>query len=264
MPITAKKASYIYPSTSSPALDSIDLTVEAGEIVAMAGSSGSGKTTLAKLISGLVPPTSGEVVIDGLSTSSRGDELGIRKRVGLFFQNPDEQIVCQTVEREIAFTLENLGMESKLVRSKVNSALAQFDIDTLAGREPSALSGGERALVALASIIVAEPCYLILDEPTSLLDANGKDVFYSMLGSLVESGLGVVMLTQYADEALIADRLIVLRHGRKTYDGNTKSLLLDDEPEQYGFWKPAIRRAAEEIGVWEEVKASYVSGEHLF
>jgi len=254
MPISIQKASFNYPSARSPALDSVDLTVECGEIIALAGSSGSGKTTLAKLMCGLLFPTSGDVEVDGFRTCDDGSSLEVHSRVGLVFQNPDEQMVCQTVEREIAFTLENLGMERDHIREKVNNTLLSFDIVSLSKRQPSALSGGERSRVALASTVVVEPSYLVLDEPTSLLDAKGRELFYSMLKVLIERGLGVILLTQYADEALLAERLVVLNGGKKTYDGDSKTLLLDGEPEQHGFWRPKIRRAAEEIGVWKTVR----------
>jgi energy-coupling factor transport system ATP-binding protein len=145
-------------------------------------------------------------------------------------------------------------MEPEAVRRKVNKVLTAFDIESLVAREPSALSGGERAMVALASVVVAEPRYLVLDEPTSLLDAKGRRLFHSMLRILIERGLGVILLTQYADEALLSERLVVLEKGRKTYDGGSESLLLDGDPEAYGFWMPSMRRAAERLGVWHEVR----------
>ncbi|OPX32428.1 MAG: hypothetical protein B1H40_02580 [Candidatus Latescibacteria bacterium 4484_181] len=165
---------YRYKDVSLTALEDIDLEIEEGESVAIMGANGSGKTTLARCINGLLLPSSGEVTVDGLCTYRSEHIPAIRRRVGMVFQNPDNQIVATTVEREIAFGLENIGIPPARMRQRVTQALRRFELEQYRHHPPHRLSGGEKQRLAIASVLAMEPKYLILDEPTSLLDPRGR------------------------------------------------------------------------------------------
>ncbi|MCK5596494.1 MAG: ATP-binding cassette domain-containing protein, partial [Candidatus Eisenbacteria sp.] len=163
-----------YGSSATPALRGIDLTIEAGESVAVVGPSGSGKTSLLRLMNALVVPTGGRVTVGGLVTNDPSSVWDVRRLVGLIFQNPDNQLVSTTVERELAFGMENLGLASQTIRERVEEALVRFRLQDLRDRAPHRLSGGEKQRVAIAAVLAMRPACLLLDEPTSLLDAAGR------------------------------------------------------------------------------------------
>jgi energy-coupling factor transport system ATP-binding protein len=245
---------YRYPGTGvPPALRGVSFSVRPGEIVALMGANGSGKTTLVRCLNGLLTPESGDVTVDGLSVREPARIFEIRRKVGLVFQNPDDQIVSATVEREIAFGLENLGVPSETIVEKVGFALRQFHLEFARSHSPHLLSGGERQRLALASVWVMEPEYYVLDEPTSLLDPAGRSEIRRFLESRRrEQKAGFVFVTQYPDEALPCDRLILLGEGKVAYDG----------PPREGFSDEALCRRMK-IGVpasvelerfWEEVR----------
>ncbi len=233
---------YRYRNNSLNALDGIDLEIEEGESVAIMGANGSGKTTLAWCINGLLLPNSGKVMVDGLSTHRPERIPAIRRRVGMVFQNPDNQIVTTTVEREIAFGLENIGIPPIQMHQRINWALKHFDLEQYRYHPPHRLSGGEKQRLALASVLAMEPKYLILDEPTSLLDPKGKREVNRMLKQIQATGpvgcetthgagqvrcevahgadrVTVIHITQSPEEALEADRLIILSQGKIVLDG---------------------------------------------
>jgi energy-coupling factor transport system ATP-binding protein len=217
---------YRYPGSgaSGNALRGVSFRLEAGEWVGLVGANGSGKTTLLRCMNGLFPPASGRVNVDGFATTDDADALfEIRRRAGMVFQNPDNQIVAVTVEREIAFGLENLGLSSAAMHQKVREALALFELEPYSGESPYRLSGGEKQRLALASVWAMEPRYLILDEPTSLLDPAGKADFLGMVRKLVrKKNVGVVLATQYPEETVTCDRLLVLDKGKVKYDDEPK------------------------------------------
>jgi len=211
-----------YPSDGRrEALSRINLRITEGESLSIMGNNGSGKTTLARCLNGLYKPTSGKVVVDGMDTADPSTEIEIRRRVGLVFQNPDNQIVSTTVEREIAFGLENLGMEPERMHREVEDLLRRFGLEKYRNRPPHLLSGGEKQLLALASVLAMRPKYLILDEPTSLLDPKGRRKILSFLSDL--QGVTPILITQFPEEALLTSRLIILEGGR---------ILYDDRPER--------------------------------
>lgn len=218
---------YQYPGNAESgfALRGVSFSLEAGEWVGFMGANGSGKTTFVRCLNGLIKPVSGRVLVDGLSTNDPHALYEIRKRIGMVFQNPDNQIVATSVEREIAFGLENLGMPVNEMRKKVKAALTQFSLEQYRQVSPNVLSGGERQRLALASIWVMEPCYLILDEPTSLLDPAGKSDFLKRIRRMVkQQRAGILLVTQYAEEALECDRLVVLDEGKIRYDADPASV----------------------------------------
>ena len=221
---------YTYPDNSFPALKGISFSVNAGERVAVMGANGSGKTTLIRCINGLIRPDSGSISVDGLSLDNPDHLYEIRRRVGMVFQNPDNQIVATTIERELAFGLENLGIPQQEIRSKIESALKRFRLDQYRNHPPHLLSGGERQKLALASIWVMEPQYLILDEPTSLLDPRSRMKIFDLLDAEMDGrNLGIVLVTQIPEESFKCDRLVVLENGNVLYDDHPAKVFLNTE-----------------------------------
>lgn len=250
--IKFRKVSYEYgldDKRSILALDNIDLTLEKGESVAIIGSNGSGKTTLARLLNALLLPTSGNVVVDGLDTSDKNSQKMIRLKVGMVFQNPDNQLISTSVEREIAFGLENLTLPYEEMERRVKWALGFFDLNKYKNHPPHKLSGGEKQRVALASVLSMQPEYLVLDEPTSLLDAKGKKEVMSLIeGFSEEKNVTVLHITQFPEEAIIADRVLVLHKGRVALDGHPKDIFKQkDKLKEIGLNVPLAIEVASEL-----------------
>ncbi|HNS72132.1 MAG TPA: ATP-binding cassette domain-containing protein [bacterium] len=201
--------------TPLPVLNGVSLRIEPGEAVAVMGANGSGKSTLAKCCNGLFLPGSGRVVVDGLDTADEKSLPAIRRRVGMIFQNPDNQIVSTTVEREIAFGLENLGLPYEEMHARVDEMLRRFDLHPFRLKSPHYLSGGEKQRLALAAVLAMRPRYIILDEPTSLLDPqHRRQIIDLLLGLHREREIAWILVTQFPEEALLAERLIILEQGR--------------------------------------------------
>lgn len=204
-------------------LQDVSFQLERGESVALMGANGSGKTTLVRCLNGLFLPSKGEIQVDGLSVQNPHARYEIRRKVGMVFQNPDDQIVATTVEREIAFGLENLGVSREEMVERVESALKRFHLESYRFHPPHLLSGGERQRLALASIWVLEPQYFILDEPTSLLDpCTREEMLLFMEKEIRERNTGFLLVTQYPEEALQCDRLLLLDSGKIVFDGPPK------------------------------------------
>lgn len=206
------------------ALDNIDLKFNEGEFVAIIGPNGSGKTTLARLLNALLLPSKGKVFVDGLDTVNKEDQKRIRLLVGMVFQNPDNQFISTTVEREIAFGLENLALSHQEIKQRVGWALSTFNLEKLKRHSPHKLSGGEKQKVALASVLAMRPKYLVLDEPTSLLDPKGREEFNILVNNLFEKSLlkkklTIFHITQFPEEAMSAQRILVLDQGKIFLDG---------------------------------------------
>jgi energy-coupling factor transport system ATP-binding protein len=218
--ISVQHVTYRYPESNQDSLSSISLELDRGQLVALMGANGSGKTTLIRCMNGLLKPCIGTVTVDGLDLLDSRNLFEIRRRVGMVFQNPDNQIVAATVEREIAFGLENLEYPAELMHRKVDEFLRQFHLESYRHTAPHLLSGGERQRLALAAICVMAPDYLILDEPTSLLDPQGKFEVLQTIQNLRSEGSGVLFITQYAEEAMACDRVIVLKSGTVVFNDN--------------------------------------------
>jgi energy-coupling factor transport system ATP-binding protein len=217
--IEIRDLEFSYPGSMKPVLDSVSFTLHPGERAALMGANGSGKTTLIRCLNGILDPASGSVTVDGLSALTGSDTLfEIRRRVGLVFQNPDDQMVATSVEREIAFGLENLGLPRDEMIARIDSVLDRFGLSAERHTPPHRLSGGQRQRLALASVVAMQPSYLVLDEPTSLLDPRAQAAFHDLLRAAL-SDAGVLFVTQYPEEALLFDRLIVLDGGRIRWDG---------------------------------------------
>ena len=212
------------------ALENVDLQLKEGESVAIIGSNGSGKTTLAKLLSALILPESGKVKVDDLDTQDQNSQRLIRQRVGMVFQNPDNQLVSTSVEREIAFGLENLALPYDEMKERVEWALEYFHLERYKNHPPHKLSGGEKQRVALASVLAMQPEYLVLDEPTSLLDPQGKREILNSIPKLIrEKHVTVIHITQFPEETVSADRVLVMHQGKILLDGPPIQVLTQKE-----------------------------------
>jgi energy-coupling factor transport system ATP-binding protein len=212
------------------ALEDVSLQLKEGESVAIIGSNGSGKTTLAKLLSALILPKSGEVKVDALDTKDQNSQRLIRQKVGMVFQNPDNQLVSTSVEREIAFGLENLALPYDEMKERVGWALEYFHLERYKNHPPHKLSGGEKQRVALASVLSMQPKYLILDEPTSLLDPQGKREILNSIPKLIqEKHVTVIHITQFPEETVSADRVLVMHQGKILLDGPPIQVLTQKE-----------------------------------
>ncbi len=218
--IEVSNLKFSYPSTVSLALDDINLQIKNGETVSIMGANGSGKTTLSRCLNGLLLPTEGDVLVDDLNTRNEAENLKIRALVGMVFQNPDNQIVSTTVEREIAFGLENLGVPTLQMRQHVEEILRQFDLEKYRRQSPHYLSGGEKQLLALAAIFAMAPRYIIFDEPTSLLDPYSREKILNAIFDLqLKEKITPILITQFAEETLRTQRLIILDSGKIVLDG---------------------------------------------
>ena len=201
-------------------LDGVDLEIRQGSFVAVLGHNGSGKSTLAKHLNAVLLPTGGKVYVLGMDTVDERHLLDIRRTVGMVFQNPDNQIVANVVEEDVAFGPENLGVPTAEIRRRVDDALAAVGMAEFAQHAPHLLSGGQKQRVAIAGVIAMEPACIVLDEATAMLDPAGRREVLSAIRTLNrERGITVVLITHHMDEALDADRLIVMNDGRLTMDG---------------------------------------------
>ena len=201
------------------ALKDISLEINKGEMLAIVGHNGSGKSTLAKHLNALLLPTGGRVEVDGMDTAVEANTLNIRKKVGMVFQNPDNQIVTTIVEEDVAFGPENLGVHPEEIRRRVNEALKAVGMEAYARSAPHMLSG------AIAGMLAMEPEVLVLDEATAMLDPQGRREVLDIVGRLNrERGMTVVMITQYMEEALAADRVIVMAEGRLIAQGTPREV----------------------------------------
>jgi len=208
----------------------IDLDIEKGSFTVIAGRNGSGKSTLAKLLNGLNRPTAGKITVFGMDTGDDEMEFEIRKKVGLVFQNPDNQLVANTVEEDVAFGPENLGLEPAESRRRVNNALEAVGMLEFIEEAPHNLSGGQKQRVAIAGILAMEPECIVLDEPTSMLDPRGrKEVMDALLSLNKDKGITIILITHFMDEAALADRLIVMNEGKIVADGSPKEVFSDPE-----------------------------------
>lgn len=223
-------ASYIYSSASDTAADvraveGVTATFERGSFTAVLGRNGSGKSTFAKLLNALLLPTRGVVYVDSVSTVQEEFIWRIRKTVGMIFQNPDNQIVGTTVEEDVAFGLENLGVEPQEIRRRVDGVLASIGMSEFTESQPHHLSGGQKQKVAIAGILAMKPECIVLDEATSMLDPAGRREVMEVMKRLNrEENITVIHITHHMDEACFADRIIVLDEGQIVMQGTPKEI----------------------------------------
>lgn len=218
---------YRYPGTEVPALSGVSLTLDPGSWTVIVGANGSGKSTLARLADGLLHPSAGRIFVDEIDTTDDDRAWDVRSLVGLVLQNPDNQIVGTVVEEDVAFGPENLGVPREELRSRVDAAIAAVGLTGLERREPHLLSEGQKQRLAIAGALAMNPDYLVLDEPTAMLDLEGRSDVLAVLGRLRAAGTGIVHITHDLAEATRAGRVIALKAGRVAFDGTADQLLED-------------------------------------
>ena len=233
--IETKDLTFAYPAEegkrSEPALRGVSLGIEKGSFVVVLGHNGSGKSTLAKHMNAVLLPSGGAVYVEGMDTRDQTVLLEIRRRVGMVFQNPDNQIVANVVEEDVAFAPENLGVASEEIRRRVDDALAAVDMTAFMTHAPHLLSGGQKQRIAIAGVIAMEPECIVLDEATAMLDPIGRQEVLSAVHKLNrEKGITVVLITHHMNEAEEADRVIVMDDGRIALDGTPKEVFTQVEP----------------------------------
>ena len=211
-------------------LDGVDLDIQEGTFVAVLGHNGSGKSTLAKHMNAILLPSGGKVYVDGMDTADEARLLDVRRTVGMVFQNPDNQIVANVVEEDVAFAPENLGVPPEEIRRRVDDALKAVGMYEFREHAPHLLSGGQKQRIAIAGVIAMQPRCIVLDEPTAMLDPIGRaDVVRTIKQLNRERGVTVVLITHHMDEAAQADRLVVMAKGKVVADGSPKEVFSDVE-----------------------------------
>jgi len=228
--IEFKNVSFSYLSPERiDVLKNVNLKIDKGEFVSIIGRNGSGKSTLARLISVLLLPSEGEVFVDGMNTREEENLYKIRRKVGMVFQNPDNQIVSQIVEEDVAFGLENLNFPPDKIREKVDEVLKEVGLYEFKNFPPHFLSGGQKQKLAIAGVLVMEPEYLVLDEPTSLLDPRGRRDVINLILKLHKKGITIVLITHRMEEASMSQRVIVLNDGRIEMEGSPQDVFKEVE-----------------------------------
>ncbi|HEY4001826.1 MAG TPA: energy-coupling factor transporter ATPase [Candidatus Xenobia bacterium] len=259
-------------------LDDVTFSIPGGQWVAIVGRNGSGKTTLARHANALLVPTQGEVRVNGMSTADAHLRFDIRRTVGLVFQNPDHQMVGSVVEEDVAFGPENFGLSPAEVRERVARALLTTGLAGLSRRPAHALSGGQKQRLAIAGLLALEPACMVLDEPTSMLDPEGREEVMAALRTLHrEHSMAIVMITHAMEEVVQAERVLVMSRGRVAFDGPPADLFGDEvrlaalglEPpaavqvaaalRQQGFFPPAEALTAEALYHWLQGRKMEVS-----
>ena len=230
--IEIKNVTYEYTEEENTfsAVKNLSLDIERGSFTVILGHNGSGKSTLAKMLNGLNKPTYGDILVDGINTKAEKTEIEVKRRVGMVFQNPDNQLIASIVEEDVAFGPENLGLEPKLIRERVNNALKSVGMEDFANSTPHRLSGGQKQRIAIAGIIAMEPECLVLDEPTAMLDPKGRREIINTIERLnKEKGITVILITHYMEEAENADRVLVMNDGKIIGDGKPKDIFKNVE-----------------------------------
>jgi energy-coupling factor transport system ATP-binding protein len=258
---------FAYPG-GAPLLEGISLRLEGGEHVGLVGSNGSGKSTLARLTNGLLLPSSGAVLVDGMQTSSLADLPAIRQKIGMVFQNPDNQIVGSIVEDDVAFGPENLALSTPEIEERVRWALEHTGLSELARRSPMALSGGQKQRLAVAGVLAMRPSHLVLDEATAMLDPRGRSELLEVARELRRvHGIAILQITHLLEELLAAERILALDRGKLVFDGPRASFF--EEPAllaQLGLETPPLLaiyhqlRGAGAIGALESLDADSLAG----
>ena len=218
--LSVQNVTFRYDEGAKPALDGITLDVQKGEYVAILGANGCGKSTLAKHFNAILLPESGRVLVEGMPTSDEKNLLALRQKVGMVFQNPDNQIVATVVEEDVAFAAESLGVEPHEMRRRVDEAMQLAGIYAYKDKAPHKLSGGQKQRVAIAGVLAMQPDCLVLDEATAMLDPIGRQQVLRTVHRLNrEKGITVVQITHYMEEAAMAGRVVVMSAGHVVMDG---------------------------------------------
>lgn len=242
--IKCENVSYRYgeEEESVLAINNLNLELYEGQFVAILGHNGSGKSTLAKHFNGILTPTEGNIIVDGINTRDEDKLFELRSRVGMVFQNPDNQIVATIVEEDVAFALENLGVEPQEIRKRVDEALKNVGMYKHRLHQPHKLSGGQKQRVAIAGVLAMSPKCIVLDEPTAMLDPKGREQVMDTVVRLArEEGITVILITHFMEEAALADRVVVISDGEVFLDGAPREVFAKrDELKSVGLSVPAV------------------------
>ena len=223
-----------------PAIDHVSIEIKRGEYIAIAGSNGSGKSTLARCLNGLLLPTEGEILVDGMDTNDDDLIWDIRKKIGMVFQNPDNQIVSSMVEDEVAFGPENIGIENPELRKRVDNALKSVGMYEYRNREAHKLSGGQKQRIAIAGAVAMRPDCIVFDEPTAMLDPKGRNQVMKVIRELNDQGITIILITHFMEEIAEADRVLVMKSGKLLADSVPEDVFADtDLIESAGLEIPA-------------------------
>ena len=263
--IEIKNLYFSYEREGSPVLKNLNFNINEGEFLAVIGHNGSGKSTFAKILNGLLEPTAGDVLVDGLSVKDKKAVNEIRKKVGVVFQNPDNQIVASIVEDDVAFGPENIGVKREEIGERIEYALSAVKMQEFRKRTPSRLSGGQKQRIAIAGVLAIKPNVLVLDESTAMLDPRGRKEVIKIAKELNQKGMTVVLITHYMEEVVCADRVIVLEGGEKVLEGTPNEIFNQKERlEQLGLALPLstfIAKKLKEKGV--NIKEDLLTPEEL-
>ena len=246
--ISLENVSFSYDKKNS-VLKDLSLQIQEGEYVAIIGHNGSGKSTLAKLLNALVVADSGKVMVDGFDCSDKKSQFEVRSRVGVVFQNPDNQLVASIVEDDVAFGPENLGVPRKEIKERIDFALDAVGMQAFRHRTPSRLSGGQKQRIAIAGVLALKPKVLVLDESTAMLDPVGRKEVLEVADKLnKQMGTTVIAITHYMDEVIKADRVIVLSDGEIVLSGTPSQIFgMGEKLAQYGLELPLATQIAIEL-----------------
>lgn len=210
-----------------PAIDHVSIEIKRGEYIAIAGSNGSGKSTLARCLNGLLLPTEGKILVDGMDTNDDDLIWDIRKKIGMVFQNPDNQIVSSMVEDEVAFGPENIGIENPELRKRVDNALKSVGMYEYRNREAHKLSGGQKQRIAIAGAVAMRPDCIVFDEPTAMLDPKGRSQVMKVIRELNDQGITIILITHFMEEVAEADRVLVMKSGKLLADSVPEDVFAD-------------------------------------
>lgn len=210
-----------------PAIDHVSIEIKRGEYIAIAGSNGSGKSTFARCLNGLLLPTEGEILVDGMDTNDDDLIWDIRKKIGMVFQNPDNQIVSSMVEDEVAFGPENIGIENPELRKRVDNALKSVGMYEYRNREAHKLSGGQKQRIAIAGAVAMRPDCIVFDEPTAMLDPKGRSQVMKVIRELNDQGITIILITHFMEEVAEADRVLVMKSGKLLADSVPEDVFAD-------------------------------------
>lgn len=237
--IKVENVSFGYKGTDTKVLDNLNLEIQEGEIIAIVGKNGSGKSTLGKLIAGILPLKQGTITIDELDIKNKKNEQEIRSKVGIVFQNPENQIVFNNIKDEISFALKGLNKEE--IDSRVQSALEKVDMLQVKEQDLYNLSLGQKQRVMIAEILAKNPKYIILDEPTTMIDSLGKEKIYQIIRNLKKQGYTLICITNLADEILLADRTFILENGKLVTEIKKEELVKRAKQiEEHGIKLPTL------------------------
>ncbi len=246
--LKAKNVCFSYDKEND-VIKNVSLSVEQGEYIAIIGHNGSGKSTLAKLFNALVKADQGEIVVDGFSANDKKSVYEIRKRVGVVFQNPDNQLVASIVEDDVAFGPENLGVKREEIANRIDFALKAVGMEKFRRYSPTRLSGGQKQRIAIAGVLALQPKILVLDESTAMLDPKGRKEVLDVVRKLnKEQGVTVITITHYMDEVVEADRVFVINDGEIALEGTPSQIFKHkDQIKEYGLELPLAMKVADEL-----------------